>query len=152
MLSELQSLPEEDLGIFWGRVQVALAEWQRSRSLEQVRAALTDQAYLDADSLESSLNLIRVLIWAAPILGFIGTVLGISFAIGDFSNFLGGQAGAGNLQMSQIRAGLVGVTSGLALAFNTTLVGLFVALFFDDSYLLCPKKRRKTFWRPCMKR
>lgn len=129
VLSELQSLPEEDLGIFWGRVQVALAEWQRSRSLEQVRAALTDQAYLDADSLESSLNLIRVLIWAAPILGFIGTVLGISFAIGDFSNFLGGQAGAGNLQMSQIQAGLVGVTSGLALAFNTTLVGLFVALF-----------------------
>ncbi len=127
-LERLFALRDDGMGIVLTRLRVALAEWQRSRSVDQVRASVNDRAMLDADALEGSMNIIRILIWAAPILGFIGTVLGISFAIGDFSAFISASGGEA-MQMADVQMGITGVTSGLALAFNTTLVGLVVALF-----------------------
>jgi biopolymer transport protein ExbB/TolQ len=62
-------------------------------------------------------------VWAIPVLGFIGTVLGLSDAIGQFSGVLGAAD-----DVSQISAALKGVTSGLATAFDTTLVALVAAL------------------------
>lgn len=55
-------------------------------------------------------------IWVLPMLGFIGTVIGISQAIGGLSQGAEGVAAGG--------AGLEDVLGGLAFAFDTTLVGL----------------------------
>ncbi|QIK37072.1 MotA/TolQ/ExbB proton channel family protein [Caldichromatium japonicum] len=55
-------------------------------------------------------------IWVLPMLGFIGTVIGISQAIGGLSQGAEGMAAGG--------AGLKSVLGGLAFAFDTTLVGL----------------------------
>ncbi len=55
-------------------------------------------------------------IWALPMLGFIGTVLGISQAIGGLAQ--------GPAVLAADDAGLGGVFGGLAFAFDTTLVGL----------------------------
>ena len=65
-------------------------------------------------------------VWAIPVLGFIGTVLGLSVAIGSFSTTLKAD---GN--MEAIRESLEGVTQGLATAFETTLVALVCALILQ---------------------
>lgn len=65
-------------------------------------------------------------IWAIPILGFIGTVIGISNAVGGFS---------GTLDQAQdievLKDSLNAVTMGLAVAFDTTLVALIMSLIIS---------------------
>src|SRR5208282_1135590 len=58
--------------------------------------------------------------------GFIGTVLGLSLAIGRFTDTL--RAGG---DMTLIRSSLQSVTSGLATAFETTLIALTFTLFLQ---------------------
>ncbi len=64
----------------------------------------------------------RILIWGMPMLGFIGTVFGVGTSIGDFSGFLA-QSGD-SIEIGAIKERLAGVASGLAYAFDTTLLGL----------------------------
>jgi biopolymer transport protein ExbB/TolQ len=77
--------------------------------------------YLTAS--ESSYTVPRIIVWAIPLLGFIGTVIGISSAVNGFSGFLE-QAG----EVDQIKEGIGTVTSGLAVAFDTTLLALFLSV------------------------
>jgi biopolymer transport protein ExbB/TolQ len=58
-----------------------------------------------------------------PVLGFIGTVQGLSSAVGGFSKVL---QTAGDL--TAVKGALTNVTSGLATAFETTLVALVASL------------------------
>ena len=84
--------------------------------------ALDDSSfYLSAS--ESSYSFPRILVWAIPLLGFIGTVIGISRAVSGFSGFLE-QAG----DVEQIKEGIGTVTGGLAVAFDTTLLALFLSV------------------------
>ena len=73
---------------------------------------------------DSSYVLIKVFIWAIPILGFIGTVLGISDAVSSF----GGEMGAA-ADIEVIKEQLGQVTGGLSEAFDTTLVSLIFSLW-----------------------
>ncbi len=84
--------------------------------------ALDDSSFYIAAS-ESSYNFPRILVWSIPLLGFIGTVLGISRAVNGFSSFL-----EGNAEVEQIREGIGIVTSGLAVAFDTTLLALLLSV------------------------
>lgn len=84
--------------------------------------ALDDSSfYLSAS--ESSYSFPRILVWAIPLLGFIGTVLGISQAVNGFSGFLDSAS-----EVDQIREGIGTVTSGLAVAFDTTLLALLLSV------------------------
>ncbi len=84
--------------------------------------ALDDSTfYLSAT--DTSYSFPRVLVWAIPLLGFIGTVIGISQAVNGFSSFLE-QAG----EIEQIKEGIGTVTSGLAVAFDTTLLALLLSV------------------------
>jgi hypothetical protein len=68
-----------------------------------------------------------VFIWAIPILGFIGTVLGIAESVREFAGFI--QTAEGGVQFNtQMRAALAGVTSGLGIAFNTTFLALVLVI------------------------
>ena len=84
--------------------------------------ALDDSTFYQAAS-ESSYSFPRILIWAIPLLGFIGTVIGISGAVTGFSGFLE-QAG----EIEQIKEGIGKVTTGLAIAFDTTLLALCLSV------------------------
>jgi len=77
--------------------------------------------YLSAS--ESSYSVPRILVWAIPLLGFIGTVIGISGAVSGFSGFL---ENSGDVE--QIKEGIGQVTSNLGLAFDTTLLALFLSV------------------------
>ena len=87
-------------------------------STTATECALDDSSfYLSAS--ESSYSFPRILIWAIPLLGFIGTVVGISQAVNGFNGFL---QDAGDVE--KIKEGIGTVTQGLAVAFDTTLVAL----------------------------
>ncbi|MFO0006175.1 MAG: MotA/TolQ/ExbB proton channel family protein, partial [bacterium] len=78
-------------------------------------AALDDHlkylADLAADRLVQSFQLVRTVTWAVPIMGFLGTVIGITMAIA-------------NVTPEQLDSSLPEVTSGLAVAFDTTAQAL----------------------------
>ena len=42
----------------------------------------------DDEEIQGGYSLIRTFIWALPVLGLIGTVIGISLAVGGFAEFL----------------------------------------------------------------
>jgi len=94
---------------------------------ESINDLLDYQAQIDVKKLESSYTVLQVFIWAIPILGFIGTVLGIGEAVNEFAGFI--QTAEGGAQFgAQMRAALGGVTSGLAVAFNTTFLALVLVI------------------------
>src|SRR5207302_11126084 len=69
----------------------------------------------DALALESSYALVRFLVWSLPILGFIGTVLGIAKSIAGVTPDV-------------LEKSISSVTEGLALAFDTTGLGLMLTM------------------------
>jgi biopolymer transport protein ExbB/TolQ len=115
----------------WVRVATAPA-LRRARALQAYvvagsRAAAAARAEEDAvfaqSAMEQSYSLPRAFIWAIPLMGFIGTVVGISAAVAGFSSFLR-QAE----EIEQIKAGIGAVTTGLAVAFDTTLLALALSV------------------------
>lgn len=84
--------------------------------------AIDDSSFYQTAS-ESSYSFPRILVWAIPLLGFIGTVIGISGAVSGFSGFL---ENSGDVE--QIKEGIGQVTSNLGLAFDTTLLALFLSV------------------------
>lgn len=81
----------------------------------------------DERYLESTFTLLRGLIWAIPVLGFIGTVVGLARAVGGFGVVLA----EGGERVTTLRDALGGVTGGLAVAFETTLIALAAALLLQ---------------------
>jgi biopolymer transport protein ExbB/TolQ len=78
---------------------------------DQLRAL----ADTDALALDNSYSLVRFITWAIPILGFLGTVLGITQAIAGVTPEV-------------LEKSLSSVTEGLSLAFDTTAVGLALTM------------------------
>jgi biopolymer transport protein ExbB/TolQ/ABC-type transporter Mla subunit MlaD len=105
------------------RIWTALEHYSSVEMEENVGDILRYQAEIDAGIMDSSYNISKTFIWAIPILGFIGTVLGIGSAVGGFSKFT--QAA---LEIDQIKTALDVITSGLSVAFDTTLAGLVGSL------------------------
>jgi biopolymer transport protein ExbB/TolQ len=91
--------------------------------VSDVSNILATQAEFDEDQLASSYSLVNGFLWAIPVFGFIGTVLGLSQAIGAFGATLKSAA-----DLSALKTSLQDVTAGLSTAFETTLVALVCAL------------------------
>lgn len=85
------------------------------RDPEAYSALIRDLAEFDLDSLERSNTGLRFIAWAIPILGFLGTVLGITAAIA-------------HVTPEQLENSLGEVTSGLAVAFDTTALALALSI------------------------
>ena len=114
----LPKRPEFAWSIVLNRLDRALALWLGSRDVGRVAAWAQAESARDASASESTYALSRVLMWAIPILGFIGTVQGLGLAISGFG-VLGGSVG-----MEAIKGAIGQVTSGLGIAFDTTLLAL----------------------------
>ena len=113
--------------LLFRRIDMALSNLGNLGEVRDVGAVLESQADSDGSSVDSSYTVIRSLIWTIPILGFIGTVVGLSQAIGSFTDVLtqtGSDAGS-------IKSKLGPVVGGLATAFETTLVALIAAVIIQ---------------------
>ena len=76
--------------ILLNRIEVALSNLRNIGQISDVSSILGNQSKIDEQQVASSYNLIRGFIWATPVLGFIGTVLGLGDAIGGFGQTISG--------------------------------------------------------------
>ena len=86
--------------------------------LDQELRALSEDGL---DARDSEYGMVRTFVWAIPILGFLGTVLGITTALG-------------NLDLTRLEATGEALSSGLKVAFDTTALALslvFVVYFLQ---------------------
>lgn len=113
--------------VLFNRIALTLSNLRNIGKIADVDNILHSQAELDENRMETSYNLLSGLLWAIPILGFIGTVLGLSQAIGQFTNVLKPGADITN----DLVPSLTQVTGGLATAFDTTFIALFIALLLQ---------------------
>lgn len=120
------------------RVEVALSNLRNLGAVGDVDDILRSQASQDESHMETSYALLQGFVWAIPVLGFIGTVLGLSQAIGSFTAVLGtGQ------DVTAITGALGKVTAGLATAFDTTLVALVAALVIQLLMVMTKKSEEE---------
>ena len=74
--------------VLLNRIDRALSNFKNIGQVNDVSAILRAQAENDEDQVASSYTVVNGLVWAIPVLGFIGTVLGLSLAIGRFTQTL----------------------------------------------------------------
>lgn len=122
-LVALRSRLDGTASILSRRLRHLLAIWESTGSpfqLERVADADADRFEL---AMQASYALAKVLLWAIPILGFIGTVIGMSQAVGSFDQVLGNTDNVDGL-----KTGLTKVTTGLGTAFDTTYLALVISV------------------------
>jgi hypothetical protein len=123
-LKYISELPRDAVGSFLvTRCVRGLEHFRARRSAADTATMLASQSDLDAGSVDSSYTLFHVFIWAIPILGFLGTVIGVSSAVGGFTDTLSSSS-----DMESLKAGLKNITGGLGTSFDTTLVALSMAM------------------------
>lgn len=96
------------------RIRDALQYIQTRQSAHEIDAQLKHLANREADAQHESYSLIRLMVWAIPMLGFLGTVLGISEALGGLN------LGAG----ADLSVLITSLKSSLYVAFDTTAIAL----------------------------
>ena len=107
------ALPEED-GYLPRRLREAIDFVVRTGSPEDLEEHLKYLSDLDAARAARSYGLERFVVWAIPIMGFLGTVIGITVAIASLSP----------TQLENIS----GVVAGLGTAFDTTATALALSM------------------------
>lgn len=129
--------------ILFNRILWGLSNLRNIGRIADVDDILRSQAEQDESSMETSYAVVQGFIWGIPVLGFIGTVLGLSDAISAFGDVLGASS-----EMSQITGALREVTSGLNTAFDTTLEALVAAIVIQF-LLTFVKKGEEEFLDSC---
>ncbi|MBR3219925.1 MAG: MotA/TolQ/ExbB proton channel family protein [Thermoguttaceae bacterium] len=130
--------------LLYRRIVLALSNLKHLGRVSDVDDIIRSQADQDAEAMETSYTIVNGFLWAIPILGFIGTVLGLSDAIGSFGGVLSGSG----TDMSELMPALKQVTGGLSTAFETTLIALVIALILQ-LYSVTVRKREEEFLDDC---
>lgn len=123
-LAYLQQQADRQESWLLRRIRAALEHVHRRGSAQGLLEELKYLAEQDTARLEASYALLRVVIWAIPILGFLGTVLGITVAVAK-------------LEPEALEKSLPEVVAGLSVAFNTTAqaLGLTMVLMFGQFFV-----------------
>ena len=105
------------------RIRKGLELFEVRQNNGEVANMMSAQSDIDGARIGGRYSLLKVFLWAIPILGFIGTVLGLSQAIGGIDLSV--------MDVEKIMSSMGGVTSGLGTAFDTTLLGLVLAMILN---------------------
>jgi len=109
--------------IMVNRIRKALELFEKRNNNSEVVASLDSQSEIDANRVAGSYTLLKVFLWAIPILGFIGTVQGLSIAVGALSTE--------STDPEVLKESISNLTGGLGVAFDTTLLGLVLSLILS---------------------
>ncbi len=132
---EAIKLKSEQSGSLVGKRLLHLLDvWESTGSAFQLERAADGDVELYELSMSSSFSFPKLLLWAIPLTGFIGTVIGMSQAVGSFDAVL---SNADNVD--GLKDGLVQVTGGLGTAFDTTFLALVISVFLAFPLTLCEK-------------
>ena len=108
----------------------SMARYVRGRrSSDGLTSHLEYLAEFAGERLHNSFALVRTITWAVPILGFLGTVIGITQAIS-------------NLDPAKLESSFGMVAGGLGVAFGTTALSLGLSLFLVFGTYLVEKQER----------
>lgn len=124
-LTQLADKPQAFLIL--NRLRAAFASLANLKNPAQLPGMLNQHAESDEMQVEDSYSFIHMLLFAIPIIGFIGTVLGLGNAIGGFGETLS----VGTENLDGLIGSLQGVAGGLSIAFDTTLLALIAALILQ---------------------
>ncbi|MEN6496271.1 MAG: MotA/TolQ/ExbB proton channel family protein [Thermoguttaceae bacterium] len=116
LLDQLDQVPErwqDDYLV--RRFRDALEYLRRSGTIQGLDDHLRYLADLDANRQNAGYSFVRLVVWAIPILGFLGTVVGITMAIA-------------HLSPQALEASLPQVITGLGVAFDTTALALALSM------------------------
>ena len=91
------------------------------RPLEDISTTIENAGRLEVYKLEKNVSILATIAGAAPMIGFLGTVIGMILSIFEISN------AGGNIDMQLL-------ASGLYTAMTTTVAGLIVGIFGYISY------------------
>lgn len=133
-LDALTNQAERSASLVGKRLLRLLDVWRNTGSSFQLERSADSDVELYELSAQSSYSLPKVLLWAIPLLGFIGTVIGMSSAVGSFDAVL---SNADNVD--GLKNGLTKVTSGLGTAFDTTYLALVVSVIFTFPLNACER-------------
>ena len=115
----------------WGRrLEHLLAFFKGRKNGEGLGEHLVYLSESAVDRLQSSHALLQTVIWSIPILGFLGTVMGITLAIA-------------NVTPDQLDTSLDAVTGGLAVAFDTTALALSLSLILGFASLFVKRSEER---------
>lgn len=120
LLEHTESWSPRVLSSYLGARLVSLLEKvQSSGSVIALGDEMKYASERDADRQYEGASLVRIIIWATPMLGFLGTVMGITQALGDL---------AGQQLGNDLNAAMQGLFGGLYVAFDTTAVALTLSI------------------------
>ncbi|EMI44616.1 putative membrane protein [Rhodopirellula sp. SWK7] len=105
------------------RVVRGIEHFRVRKSAAETVTMMESQSEIDANNVAGSYTVLKVFIWALPILGFIGTVMGVSSAVAS----LAGSLSSGG-SMDAMKGALQEVFGGLGTAFDTTLLALIMSM------------------------
>ncbi len=116
LLARLDRVPQAHQGdVLVRRVRDVLKHIRARGSADALDDQLAQLEDAEAERTHQSYALFRVIVWAIPILGFLGTVVGITQALG-------------NLAPDQLENSLPSVMDGLGVAFDTTALALTLTI------------------------
>ena len=133
-LEAITNRAERSKALVGKRLLRLLGVWDTTGSAFQLERAADADAELYELSMTSSFSLPKVLLWAIPLMGFIGTVIGMSQAVGSFDAVL---SSADNVD--GLKNGLVKVTGGLGTAFDTTYLALVLSVILAFPLNVCER-------------
>lgn len=119
------------------RIRKALELFESRVNNQEVADYLNTQSDIDANRSSSSYSIVKVFLWAIPILGFIGTVIGLSVAVGSL-------AMGDTSDPEALKSSINNLTKGLGTAFDTTLLGLILSILMSFPLAIVQKKEDET--------
>jgi biopolymer transport protein ExbB/TolQ len=120
LIDSLDELPGGVRSSFLARrLRKALEFVGLSGSADGLEEELRNLSDDDASHQHEGYALVRIIIWAIPMLGFLGTVIGITAALGDLSK---------DSLINSPDVAMDGLLSGLGLAFDTTALALSLSV------------------------
>jgi len=122
-LRHIAKLPVGSESFLINRVVRGIEHFRVRKSTAETVTMMESQSDIDANNVSGSYTLLKVFIWALPILGFIGTVIGVSSAVAGLAGSLENAS-----DVSAIKGALNEVFAGLGTAFDTTLLALVLSL------------------------
>jgi hypothetical protein len=116
LLARLDRLPPRRQGEYYaGRLRAALEHLSRRGSADALDDELKYLAEQDAARMYAGYGLFRMIVWAVPILGFLGTVIGITMALNG-------------VDLRKPDESMFEVLNGLGVKFDTTALALTLAI------------------------
>lgn len=112
----IDELPDAEREMLLPRLlTIALSRFGATRSVQDAADSVRDECEFEVASYEAKLSMVRYTAWAIPAVGFVGTVRGIGAALQEAQGAMTGD--------------ISGVTLGLGVAFNSTLIALICCIF-----------------------